>query len=1244
MYLLLLIACLGVALGDEVPSNVTVPGKVSVCDLPLATGNCKLNITRFYYDRDTNQCYKFIYHGCNGNANRFINDKQCRQRCRTKPKLPWVTSLNDFMKTGIAPFNLTCENCATIGGVCVDGKCQCRMGYQLTNYTCVDVDECKWTKCGPNAVCVNSRGSFRCECALGFAGSGLNCTDETSVCGQPFDRRYEESCDNIDPPWQQRYFFNVSTGACEQFRYGGCQFSGVQNIFRDLQSCQTHCGGYAIAPQKSTTPFAPVYRQTTTKQLPDLCFDTFDESKRFPCTHAYWKSRYYFDLRSRHCVMFWYDESCDYQQKEASTSRNIFVHRRTCEHVCELVAREQPEIPNPGVAGVIIASYDRNWTLEKAVEEKRLHDASTTTTIAMPTFATLPPIDLDNVIRPEPVPATPTPGHLVTLPDESSVFIDHQHISDFQRDSLISTRGRNDAAVNYSLAAHMPITIAEECLDPFDHNLAKSCQQTVSWTDRYYFDPDSRTCRMYWNGGCWSHSRNNFENLEQCKWQCEGTHAVPETRHCLDPFDKTYLGDCRNGAFEIRYYFNHAAKRCDSFYFGGCRSESRNLFMDLGECQSVCETAPKDITAYCRQPFDPQYKKLCNKGGHYTQYYYFDQATDSCKMFWYGNCKSTSQNIFATIETCQWLCERKRDHKVPRHCQDKFDSKYREACNGGKWVERYFFDHLNGQCRPFWYDGCISDSENIFTSKESCVSLCEAPTASATTALTTTTTTTTEMPQISQVELEKESIRCLEPLAVGNCKEALPAYYYNSAKQVCEPFSYTGCRGNGNRFLTLSQCDNTCAKYRHLDANEANCFLPLSIGYGRKRKSCIRTAGYYFHYNAKEGRCGRFWYLGCGGNANRYRNLAECERICRRSADRPLRTGKSVPVAACFKGIDKGKCQNKQPGCKSTRWAYSAGSKKCSKFEYAGCGGNENNFASEHECEKLCGGLTTPNSMQCAHFPDWGPCNRLRYMWFFNMTKGTCEQFLYGGCGGNDNRFSTFEHCQVTCEVPGEDPCNDRLDRGNWCESMSNRYYYHKKSRTCKGFHYTGCGKSRNNFVQLDDCENICVHRSKTMSETAMKVEGKKGGGGAKYAGRKPPEHQPMTEHKILKESDQHYFKTPGQWVEYGHCLGFRYNISGPETKLNSYICLMEQGGTCHIQTLTDTGGEERCRVVRPWLRGSHYYSWFFTVERRKRFRRREPQEVESRGNDTLIVRPQRANDTVATLMMLPLNDCFNIC
>lgn len=67
-------------------------------------------------------------------------------------------------------------------------------------------------------------------------------------------------------------------------------------------------------------------------------------------------------------------------------------------------------------------------------------------------------------------------------------------------------------------------------MDKFDQNLAHSCQQNPDWKTRYYFDSSTRTCKAYWFGGCWSHSRNNFESLETCKWKCIGEHYEPISR------------------------------------------------------------------------------------------------------------------------------------------------------------------------------------------------------------------------------------------------------------------------------------------------------------------------------------------------------------------------------------------------------------------------------------------------------------------------------------------------------------------------------------------------------------------------------------------------------------------------------------------------------------------------------------------------------------------------------------------
>jgi hypothetical protein len=48
-----------------------------------------------------------------------------------------------------------------------------------------------------------------------------------------------------------------------------------------------------------------------------------------------------------------------------------------------------------------------------------------------------------------------------------------------------------------------------------------------------------------------------------------------------------------------------------------------------------------------------------------------------------------------------------------------------------------------------------------------------------------------------------------------------------------------------------------------------------------------------------------------------------------------------------------------------------------------------------------------------------GRCRAAFERWYFNSAVGRCEQFIYGGCGGNENNFRSEESCRVHC-APAE--------------------------------------------------------------------------------------------------------------------------------------------------------------------------------------------------------------------------------
>ncbi|XP_013917933.1 PREDICTED: kunitz-type serine protease inhibitor Vur-KIn-like [Thamnophis sirtalis] len=44
-----------------------------------------------------------------------------------------------------------------------------------------------------------------------------------------------------------------------------------------------------------------------------------------------------------------------------------------------------------------------------------------------------------------------------------------------------------------------------------------------------------------------------------------------------------------------------------------------------------------------------------------------------------------------------------------------------------------------------------------------------------------------------------------------------------------------------------------------------------------------------------------------------------------------------------------------------------------------------------------------------------GSCKGYFVRFYYNSTLNNCQQFIYGGCQGNANRFKTRDECHNTC-------------------------------------------------------------------------------------------------------------------------------------------------------------------------------------------------------------------------------------
>ncbi|KAJ8263918.1 hypothetical protein GJAV_G00143070 [Gymnothorax javanicus] len=199
----------------------------------------------------------------------------------------------------------------------------------------------------------------------------------------------------------------------------------------------------------------------------------------------------------------------------------------------------------------------------------------------------------------------------------------------------------------------------------------------------------------------------------------------------------------------------------------------------------------------------------------------------------------------------------------------------------------------------------------------------------------------------AELRVKMSDDHCMAPKKIGPCRGSFPRWHYNAVTEQCEEFLFGGCKENMNNYLSSQECSKACDGVTAASTpDKSGRMLP------RPDEKCGTTCG-PDQFTCTNG-C-------CIDKALECDKTQQCsdgsdEEICEK-IDEKFRMLLEIPVdeekVRCTEPPITGPCR-----ASMTKWYYDPLERRCNRFNYGGCSGNENNFDLETACMKACKTVT----------------------------------------------------------------------------------------------------------------------------------------------------------------------------------------------------------------------------------------------------------------------------------------------